>query len=100
MRAQETAPPGTSGLTARRARGSSSADPCTGEADDAPDDTGEEEEYEAPEGRILYREHRRYERDRKLVAEKKKAVLKKTGKLACEVCEFESTYRLRHRGRH
>ena len=61
-----------------------------GETDDAPDDTGEEEEYEAPEGRILYREHRRYERDRKLVAEKKKAVLKKTGKLACEVCDFES----------
>jgi 5-methylcytosine-specific restriction enzyme A len=52
-----------------------------GESDDAPPDTGEEEEYEAPEGRILYRE---------LVAEKKKAVLKKAGRLACEVCDFES----------
>lgn len=45
---------------------------------------------DAPEGRIAYRVHRRYERDRKLVAERKKAVLKKTGRLACEVCEFES----------
>jgi 5-methylcytosine-specific restriction enzyme A len=61
-----------------------------GESDQAPDETGEEEEYEAPEGRILYREHRRYERDRKLVAEKKKSALKKTGRLACEVCDFES----------
>lgn len=63
-----------------------------GESDDAPEDTGEEEEeYEAPEGRILFREHRRYERDRKLVARKKEAVLKKTGRLACEVCDFESS---------
>lgn len=62
-----------------------------GESDDAPEDTGEEEEYEAPEGRILFREHRRYERDRKLVARKKAAVLKKTGRLACEVCDFESS---------
>lgn len=61
-----------------------------GETDDAPEDTGEDEEYEAPEGRILFREHRRYERDRKLVAKKKAAVLKKTGRLACEVCDFES----------
>jgi 5-methylcytosine-specific restriction protein A len=62
-----------------------------GETDDAPEDTGEEEEYEAPEGRILFREHRRYERDRKLVAKKKAAVLKRTGRLACEVCDFESS---------
>ncbi|WP_298746934.1 HNH endonuclease [uncultured Serinicoccus sp.] len=62
-----------------------------GETDDAPEDTGEEEEYEAPEGRILFREHRRYERDRKLIAKKKAAVLKKTGRLACEVCDFESS---------
>lgn len=58
---------------------------------DAPEDTGEEEEYEAPEGRILFREHRRYERDKKLVAKKKAAVLRKTGRLACEVCDFESS---------
>lgn len=61
-----------------------------GESDDAPPDTGEDEEYQAPEGRILYREHRRYERDRKLVEKKHKAVLKKTGRLACEVCDFDS----------
>lgn len=61
-----------------------------GESDATPPDTGEDEEYEAAEGRILYREHRRYERDRKLVAAKKKAVLKETGRLACEVCDFDS----------
>jgi 5-methylcytosine-specific restriction protein A len=61
-----------------------------GVTDEAPEDTGEDEEYEAPEGRILFREHRRYERDRKLVAKKKMAMLKKTGRLACEVCDFES----------
>lgn len=62
-----------------------------GKTEEAPTDTGEDEEYEAPEGRILFREHRRYERDRKLVARKKAAALKKTGRLACEVCDFESS---------
>lgn len=62
-----------------------------GKSDEAPEDTGEDEEYEAPEGRILFREHRRYERDRKLVAKKKAAVLRRTGRLACEVCDFESS---------
>ncbi|SKB07665.1 5-methylcytosine-specific restriction enzyme A [Aeromicrobium choanae] len=52
--------------------------------------TSEEEEYEADEGRILYRLHRRRERDRKIVKAKKDDVLSKTGKLACEVCGFES----------
>lgn len=61
-----------------------------GKGDDALDDTGEDEEYSAPEGRILYREHRRYERNRKLVAAKKKDALRRTGRLACEVCDFES----------
>lgn len=54
------------------------------------DDTGEDDEYEAIEGRILYREHRRYERDRKLVSRKKRAALNKFGRLACEVCDFDS----------
>ncbi len=62
-----------------------------GKTDNAPIDTGEDEEYEAPEGRILYREHRRYERDRRLVAKKKAAALNTTGRLACEVCDFESS---------
>lgn len=52
--------------------------------------TGEDEEYEAEEGRLLYRLHRRYERDGMLVAKKKASVLKATGRLACEVCDFES----------
>lgn len=54
-------------------------------------DTGEDEEYEAPEGRILYRAHRRYERDPGIVARKKAAVIRSTGRLACEVCDFESS---------
>lgn len=62
-----------------------------GATDGLPGDTGEEEEYEAPEGRVLYRAHRRYERDHKLVAKKKAEALKKTGRLACEVCDFESS---------
>ena len=53
--------------------------------------TEEDEEYSAEEGRILFREHRRFERDRKLVAKKKAQVLKQTGRLACEVCDFESS---------
>ncbi|GMA87485.1 hypothetical protein GCM10025868_27350 [Angustibacter aerolatus] len=47
-----------------------------GTGDHALVDTGEEDEYEAPEGRVLYRQHRRYERDRTLVARKKAAVRK------------------------
>lgn len=61
-----------------------------GTSPDAATDTGEDEEYAALEGRVLYREHRRYERDRKLVAKKKVQVLKATGGLACEVCGFDS----------
>lgn len=61
-----------------------------GTSDAAPVDTHEDEEYEAPEGRILFREHRRYERDPRIVKQKKQAVLRATGRLACEVCGFES----------
>jgi 5-methylcytosine-specific restriction enzyme A len=61
-----------------------------GHSTDLDDSIGEEEEYSAPEGRILFRAHRRYERNRKLVAKKKAQVLKQTGRLACEVCDFES----------
>lgn len=57
---------------------------------DASQESGEDEEHEADEGRLLYRTHRQYERNRTLVARKKAAVRKKTGKLACEVCGFES----------
>jgi len=64
---------------------------ANGHSADLEHSTGEDEEYSADEGRILYREHRRYERDRKLVAKKKAQVLTKTGRLACEVCGFESS---------
>ena len=49
-------------------------------SDQAAHDTGEEEEYEAEEGRLLYRMHRRYERDGKLVAKKKRDALARTGR--------------------
>lgn len=63
---------------------------ANGTSDVAEPQTGEPEEYEADEGRILYRLHRRRERDRAIVKKKKAEVLAKTGKLACEVCGFES----------
>ncbi|MBX2925425.1 MAG: hypothetical protein KF746_24725 [Chitinophagaceae bacterium] len=40
------------------------------------------------EGQILYKLHKYRERNAKIVAEKKKTVLKSTGKLACEACTF------------
>ena len=42
-----------------------------------------------PEGQVLYKLHKYRERNAELVADKKKAVLKATGKLACEVCSFD-----------
>lgn len=50
-----------------------------------------EEEYEdeAEEGRIIYRTHRRYERDAKLRARKIESVQGSSGRLACEVCDFD-----------
>ena len=44
---------------------------------------------EAPEGKILTREHVVRERNRKLVKAKKESVLKKTGQLACKACGFD-----------
>lgn len=43
---------------------------------------------EFTEGRILTRLHKQRERNTKLVKRKKESVLKKTGTLLCEVCEF------------
>jgi 5-methylcytosine-specific restriction enzyme A len=56
--------------------------------------TVEEDEDEADEGRLLFRRHRRRERDQKLVAKKKAAVRKAKRTLVCEVCgfDFEKTY--------
>ncbi len=48
-----------------------------------------DEDVEATEGRILTRIHQKRERSVKLVKKKKQQVLKKTGKLECEVCGFD-----------
>ncbi len=45
--------------------------------------------YEGQEGRLLTRVHQFRERNRKLVARKKQAVLKKGEALVCEVCDFD-----------
>ena len=51
--------------------------------------TAEEEgEDEVPEGRLLFRQHRRRERSSKL-SKKKKAIAQELGALRCEVCEFD-----------
>lgn len=44
--------------------------------------------YSANEGKIFYRLHKLKERDSKLILLKKKDVLKKNGRLFCEVCNF------------
>jgi len=46
------------------------------------------EPYEGEEGGVIMRLHKRYERDPKLVAEKRKSAAA-TGDLACEVCGFD-----------
>ncbi|MGX9120307.1 HNH endonuclease [Mesorhizobium sp. BHbsci] len=50
------------------------------------DDNGESDEGSA-EGSVIIIAHRRRERDWTLASKKKKDVLKKTGKLACDVCD-------------
>jgi 5-methylcytosine-specific restriction protein A len=49
----------------------------------------EDEITEAEEGRLLTRMHRIRERNRELVKRKPDAVLRKTGRLACEACNFD-----------
>ena len=49
---------------------------------------------EASEGRLLTRVHNIRERNSKIVKEKKKRVLKKTGALKCESCSFD--FRLKY----
>ncbi len=48
----------------------------------------EEEEPEVEEGRWLTRVHRSRERKQSIVNQKKQVVMKRSGLLACEVCEF------------
>jgi 5-methylcytosine-specific restriction protein A len=55
---------------------------------------------EAEEGRLLTRLHMQRERSRALVEQKKRAVLKVTGRLVCEACgfDFEAAYGERGKG--
>jgi len=47
------------------------------------------EEQAFPEGVVIYRMHRFYERDRRLVRKAKAAAKARQGRLACEVCGFD-----------
>jgi 5-methylcytosine-specific restriction protein A len=49
----------------------------------------EEEDEEFAEGRVLTRLHRLRERNKSLVKRKKERILKETGKLLCEACDFD-----------
>ncbi|MEJ5024977.1 HNH endonuclease [Brucella anthropi] len=52
------------------------------------DDSDDLAEY-FPEGRVKYRVHRNYERNRKAVQIAKDQFLKKHGRLFCEICNFD-----------
>ncbi|MEW1722577.1 HNH endonuclease [Streptomyces sp. NPDC093109] len=54
----------------------------------------EEDDYSAPEGRLLLRRHRSRERNKGLRKKKIASVLKRGGQLACEACgfDFEALY--------
>ncbi|MEV8551212.1 HNH endonuclease [Streptomyces glaucescens] len=53
-----------------------------------------DDEYEAPEGRLLMRRHRARERNKGLRKKKIESVLRRGGTLACEACgfDFEEVY--------
>ena len=51
--------------------------------------TPEEGEDSVPEGALLFRQHLRRERNQSLIRRKKVAVLEATGRLSCEVCNFD-----------
>ncbi len=55
-------------------------------------------DVDAPEGRILTREHRVRERSKTLVARKKNQALKATGRLTCEACGFNFSQKYGERG--
>jgi 5-methylcytosine-specific restriction protein A len=59
----------------------------------APTRPPEEDEAEAVEGRILFREHRVRERDPRLVKKKKAIALRRHGRLACEACDLDFAQR-------
>jgi len=47
-----------------------------------------DEEDEAPEGRVLFRQHKSRERNPSLVRKRKALALQRDGRLECEVCGF------------
>ena len=55
----------------------------------ARDSEPDEDETAFPEGRIIYRLHRRRERNPALIAKKKRKVMRETGRLECEACGFD-----------
>ncbi|MGW2592796.1 HNH endonuclease [Streptomyces sp. NPDC001515] len=54
-----------------------------------PPEAGEEDDYDAPEGRLLLRRHRSRERNKTLRRKKIASVLERGGALACEACGFD-----------
>ncbi|MEU0286213.1 HNH endonuclease [Streptomyces sp. NPDC006147] len=66
----------------------------TGEFQDLPQEAEEEDDYSAPEGRLLIRRHKSRERGKGLRKRKIDAVLCQGRQLACEACgfDFEATY--------
>ncbi|WP_405890278.1 HNH endonuclease [Streptomyces sp. NBC_00133] len=65
-----------------------------------PDNEELEDDFEAPEGRLLLRRHRARERSKALRKKKIDSVLRKGGSLACEACgfDFEEVYGQRGAG--
>lgn len=59
---------------------------------------GDPDFQEAPEGRLLTREHISRERNRKLIEKKREDVLKREGRLTCEACGFDFGVRYGERG--
>lgn len=66
----------------------------TGEFQDLSPAAEEDDDYSAPEGRLLIRRHQSRERDKGLRKRKIDAVLRQGRRLACEACgfDFEATY--------
>jgi 5-methylcytosine-specific restriction protein A len=58
----------------------------------------DQEEFSAPEGRLLARQHRVRERSRELRWEKITVAMTATGELACEICDFDFAQRYGVRG--
>ncbi|MGA5557413.1 HNH endonuclease [Streptomyces lavendulocolor] len=67
---------------------------AAGELQDLPPEAEEQDDYSAPEGRLLIRRHRSRERDKGLRKRKIDAVLRQGRQLSCEACgfDFEATY--------